>query len=128
MSKHIDNNHKPQTHHQGSVLTYSIGFVASVIFTLLAYYIVVGEKFTHTAALTAITVLAVAQLVVQLVFFLHMGKESKPQWNRMVFLFMLLVVGIVVIGTIWVMNNLHYNMMPSEQMDEKMKYESQKGF
>lgn len=128
MNKHIEQPTYHKSHHQGSILTYTIGFVASVVFTLLAYYIVVGEKFTYTAALTAITILAVAQLVIQLVFFLHMGKESKPQWNRMVFLFMLLVVGIVVIGTVWVMNNLHYNMMPSEQIDEKMKYESQKGF
>lgn len=89
---------------------------------------VVSERFSYTTAFTAITILAVAQLLVQLVFFLHMGKESKPRWNAIVFSFMLLVVGIIVIGSIWVMNNLHYNMMPSYEMDEKMKHESQKGF
>lgn len=115
-------------HHHGSLRTYTMGFIGSVILTLAAYYMVVSERFSYTTALTAITILAVAQLLVQLVFFLHMGKESKPRWNAIVFSFMLLVIGIIVIGSIWVMNNLHYNMMPSQDMDKKMKYESQKGF
>ncbi len=126
MSKNNTTQQNAQYH--GSVHTYIIGFVGSVIFTLAAYYMVVSERFSYTTALTAITILAVAQLLIQLVFFLHLGKESKPRWNAMVFSFMLLVVGIVVIGSIWVMNNLHYNMMPSQEIDKKMEYESQKGF
>lgn len=122
------NTSHQDVHHHGSVRTYVIGFVWSVILTLTAYFMVVSERFSYTTVITAISILAVAQLLVQLVFFLHLGKESRPRWNAIVFSFMLLVIGIVVIGSIWVMNNLHYNMMPSQDMDKKMKYESQKGF
>lgn len=122
------NTSHQDAHHHGSVRTYVIGFIWSVVLTLAAYFMVVSERFSYTTVIAAISILAVAQLLVQLVFFLHLGKESRPRWNAIVFSFMLLVVGIVVIGSIWVMNNLHYNMMPSHEMDEKMKYESQKGF
>lgn len=112
----------------GSLLTYTTGFVLSVILTLAAYYFVVNDSFAYRGLIAIIVGLAVAQLMVQLFFFLHLGKESKPRWNLIVFMFMLLVVAIVVIGSIWIMDNLDYNMMPEHQMDEKMMHERDKGF
>lgn len=53
---------------------------------------------------------AISQLLVQLIFFLHLGRESKPRWNILVFLFAALVVLIVVVGSLWIMNNLDYHM------------------
>jgi cytochrome o ubiquinol oxidase operon protein cyoD len=70
--------------------------------------------------------LAVVQLLVQLIFFLHLGKESKPRLNLTIFAFMLLVVGIVAIGSLWIMHNLDYNMMPKE-MNEHMLDQYDKG-
>lgn len=126
MADHRATNESGASH--GNILTYSIGFVLSIGLTLAAYYAVVNEVFDRRGIIAAIVILAVAQLLVQLFFFLHLGKESRPRWNLIVFSFMLLVVGIVVIGSIWIMENLDYNMMPSHQMDEKMRYESEKGF
>jgi cytochrome o ubiquinol oxidase operon protein cyoD len=65
--------------------------------------------------------IAVVQLIVQMVFFLHLGSGSR--WKLVTFYFTLLVVVIVVIGTIWIMNNLDYNMMRMnpEQMEEYMR-------
>jgi cytochrome o ubiquinol oxidase operon protein cyoD len=51
---------------------------------------------------------------VQVVFFFNLNDEKKPKWNTMAFLFMMLIVLIVVLGSLWIMTNLDYNMMPDE--------------
>ncbi|HUS26353.1 MAG TPA: cytochrome o ubiquinol oxidase subunit IV [Nevskiaceae bacterium] len=94
----------------GSLLSYTAGFGLSIILTLEAYFAVINEVFRGNGLVTLIATLAIVQLVVQLVFFLHLGRESKPRWNLTVFAFMLLVIGIVVIGSLWIMHNLNYHM------------------
>lgn len=126
MTEHKNTNQSGASH--GNFITYTIGFVLSVGLTLAAYYVVVNDVFARRELVAAIVGLAVAQLLVQLFFFLHLGKESKPRWNLIVFMFMLMVVGIVVIGSLWIMDNLDYNMMPGHQMDEKMMHERDKGY
>lgn len=126
MAEHKTTNAAGAGH--GSLATYTAGFVLSVVLTVAAYYFVVNDTFAHRELIAIIVGLAVAQLMVQLLFFLHLGKESKPRWNLIVFMFMLMVVGIVVIGSIWIMDNLDYNMMPGHHIDEKMMHERDKGF
>jgi cytochrome o ubiquinol oxidase operon protein cyoD len=75
------------------------------------YTIVVHHLLPLNLTIIAVVILAVMQLLVQLVFFLHLGGESKPRWNLMAFMFTLLVVAILVAGTLWIMYNLDYNMM-----------------
>lgn len=105
--------------HSSTLRAYSTGFALSLMLTIAAYVSVVNEVLTGTMLIAIITSLAVAQLLVQLVFFLHLQRETKPRLNLIVFSFMLIVVGIVVIGSLWIMHNLDYNMMPHE-MDERM--------
>jgi cytochrome o ubiquinol oxidase operon protein cyoD len=100
----------------GSMKTYVQGFVLSVALTLLAYGAVVGHWFSGSAVLAFILVLAVIQLIVQLVFFLHLGDEGKPRLNLTSFGFMLMVLIIVVFGSIWIMNNLNYHTMTPEEI------------
>lgn len=107
------NPHNPDAAH-GSIITYSVGFILSVMLTAEAFLAVSKRIFAGGQLVAFVTALAVAQLLVQLIFFLHLGRESKPRWNLTVFLFMLLVLGIVVIGSLWIMHNLNYNMMPHE--------------
>lgn len=57
-------------------------------------------------------------MFIQLFFFLHLGQESKPYWNSQLFLFMLTILVILVIGSLWIMHNLSYNVMP---MDHDMR-------
>lgn len=101
------------------VLTYTVGFVLSILLTLAAYSSVVNRTHPDSTLIGIIVGLAVTQLLVQLVFFLHLGRESKPRWKLMIFLWMLLIVGIVVGGSLWIMQNLDYNMMPQD-MDTRM--------
>jgi cytochrome o ubiquinol oxidase operon protein cyoD len=100
----------------------------SLLLTLLAYLLVTKDVVDGWVVIPAIVVLAVVQFVVQLVFFLHLGRETKPRWNLMAFLFMLLVVFIVVVGSLWIMANLDYNMMHRHGSDEYMLQQKDKGF
>jgi len=94
----------------GTPTSYITGFVMAVVLTIAAYFTVTRHAFPPTTIVTIIVGLAIAQLLVQLLFFLHMGQESKPRWNLVAFLFMLLVLLIVVVGSLWIMGNLNYNM------------------
>ncbi|HEX5796972.1 MAG TPA: cytochrome o ubiquinol oxidase subunit IV [Candidatus Saccharimonadales bacterium] len=99
------------------IYAYITGLVLSVALTLAAYYVVVKEKFSAMTLLILVGILAVIQFIVQLVFFLHLGRESKPRWNLTMFFFAILVVVIVVFGSLWIMVNLDYHheaLSPSE--------------
>ena len=99
---------------------YFIGFGLSLGLTIIAFVAVMMQVETDMKAypqpvlLIGLVGLAIAQLVVQLLFFFHLGKESKPRLNTTSFLFMLMVVGIIAFGSLWIMYNLNYNMMPDE--------------
>lgn len=109
----------------GSVRAYSVGFVLSLALTLTAYVITVREVWHGWTLIGALATLAVTQLFVQLVCFLHVGKESKPRWNLMVMLFAVMVVVIVVFGSLWIMKNIQYNHnhMTPAQTDTFIKHD-----
>ncbi|MDB5161152.1 MAG: putative cytochrome ubiquinol oxidase chain cyoD, partial [Candidatus Saccharibacteria bacterium] len=95
---------------QGSLTSYTVGFIYSLVLTFTAYIFISNHVFSGNALIGAIIALAIVQLLVQLVFFLHLDRESKPRWNLVVLLFALMVVLIVVIGSLWIMSNLNYHM------------------
>lgn len=104
----------------GLLASYVVGFVLSLVTTLTAYGIVVKHWLTGNGLVLALLSLALAQFVVQLLFFLHVGRETKPRWRFIMLLLALLVVLIVVLGSIWIMYNLNYRMMPGE-MEEYLR-------
>lgn len=99
---------------RGSYRTYVIGFVLSIIFTLLAYLTVIKQTFRGNGLIATLLGLAVVQFVVQLYFFLHVGRETKPRWKTLTLFLMLVFVLIVVLGSIWVMYSLNYRMSPNQ--------------
>lgn len=113
-----ENNHGSG---HGSLSSYILGFIFSIVMTLIPYYVVVNHTFSNEIIYIVISLFAVLQLLVQLVFFLHLGSESKPRWNLTVFLFILLIVGILVVGSLWIMYNLDYNMMNEFKMYNNIK-------
>lgn len=96
---------------QGSVQSYTVGFVLSVIFTLAAFNLALSGIVAGWALLGGLVALALLQLFVQLRFFMHLGGKGRPNWNRLVFNFMIGTVLILVIGSLWIMHNLNYHMM-----------------
>lgn len=112
-----------------TIAKYSIGFVLSLVLTLAAYIFVTGG-YRSPWLLAVLAVLAIVQMIVQLIFFLHLGDEAGPRIKLWSFIFMGGTLLIVVIGSIWIMNNLNYNMMnmtPSEK-DNYMLTQHDKGF
>lgn len=112
MSKQADARKVVAARHEtahGTVRTYIAGFVLSLILTIAAYLSVSRGIFSGWALVGILAVLAVTQLFTQLIFFLHLGRESRPRWNVTVMLFAVMVVFIVVFGSLWIMKNLQYN-------------------
>jgi cytochrome o ubiquinol oxidase operon protein cyoD len=98
--------------------TYVISYVVSVILTLISFTLVAQGALPVVVIVGLIVGLAVIQLVIQLVFFLHIGSGHGARWKVMTFFFAVLTAGILVGGSIWIMNNLNYNMLrytPSQQ-------------
>ena len=96
--------------YRAQLLQYIVGFVLSIALTLVAYSFVTSEVLRGWSLVMALTGLALVQTLVQLLLFLHLLHEDEPRWKLLVFDFMLLVLTILVFGTIWIMNSLHYNM------------------
>lgn len=105
---------------QSTLSSYIAGFVLSVVFTLLAYFAVVNHVASGATVITIIIGLAVVQLIVQLLFFLHIGQESKPRWNLTFFLSTASIVFLIVVASLWIMNHLNYNMMPSASTNQQI--------
>lgn len=105
---------------------YMTGFVLSLLCTIVAYALTVHHTGSGHAAIShawlgfGLITLALTQFIVQLIFFLHMGDEVKPRLNLLMLGFMVVVVLIVVLGTLWIMANLssyHQHLTP-EQTEE----------
>ncbi len=109
------NNHKPtsKTDH-GTTTSYVVGFILSLIFTIIPYYLVVNEVVHGNVLLALILGIAVLQMAIQLLFFLHLGRGPKPLYN-VVFFFATAGIIVVTIGaSLFIMNNLYHNMSPHE--------------
>lgn len=103
---------------QGSVRSYLIGFGASLVLTIASYLLVVGGWQMPIEILIALVIcFAVMQLFVQLIFFLHLGFEKGPRWNLAFFISTVAIILLIVLGSLWIMYHLNYNMMP-RQMNE----------
>lgn len=96
---------------EGSLKTYTIGFILSIVLTFLSYFAVIHPFANRSTLLVLLFGFGLLQVIVQLIFFLHLNEEKKPRWNLTLFLFMLLVLVIVVSGSIWIMNSLQNNLM-----------------
>lgn len=91
-----------------------IGLILSALLTLASYRIVTYYHLTSMGLVYTVFVLGIIQALVQLVFFLHLGLEEKPYWHMITFIFTALIAIIIVGGTLWIMSNLSYNLMPHQ--------------
>ncbi|TXJ07814.1 MAG: cytochrome o ubiquinol oxidase subunit IV [Acinetobacter sp.] len=94
----------------GSFKQYTIGFVLSIILTLIPFGMVMSGM-TGTAVWATIAVTAIAQVLIQLVYFLHLNGSEEQRWDSISFIYTVLTLAFFIIGSIWVMNYLHSNMM-----------------
>ncbi len=97
----------------GSFRGYMIGFLLSVVLTAIPFWLVMAGVL-DSKLLTAVLVMGigVVQIVVHMVYFLHMNPRSEGGWTMMALIFTLIIVGIAIAGSLWVMHHLNANMMP----------------
>jgi cytochrome o ubiquinol oxidase operon protein cyoD len=102
----------------GSLQGYLTGFVLSAILTAIPFWLAMGHVLPaplYTAL--AIMILAAAQILVHMVFFLHMNTKSEGGWIMLALIFTLVFVSVTLIGSMWVMYHLNVNMMPMTAQD-----------
>lgn len=100
---------------------YLIGFGLSVVLTAIPFWLVMsGALHNNQATALIIMAFAVTQIVVHMIFFLHMSPRSESGWTMMALIFTLVLVGIALSGSLWVMYHLDANMMPSAQEMRQM--------
>ncbi|CAN5658705.1 hypothetical protein BH23PAT1_BH23PAT1_0440 [soil metagenome] len=109
---------RPKSEH-GTVNSYVIGYLLSLLFTFIPYYLVVNQVISGTELLYTILVIAVVQMIIQIVFFLHLGRGPKPLYNVVFFISTVGVILLVVGGSMWIMHHLNYNMTPTD-MSKKL--------
>ncbi|MBP6115504.1 MAG: cytochrome o ubiquinol oxidase subunit IV [Neisseriaceae bacterium] len=99
------------TEHGGSVKSYLIGLVLCLLLTGLSFYLAMtATGASGPGLLLAIVGLALVQIIIQLVYFLHMFERGQ-EWTIFSMLFTLLILFIVVGGSLWIMRDLNANMM-----------------
>lgn len=91
--------------------SYMTGLALSLILTIAAFSIVGIHSLSNSATLISISLLAVAQLFAQVIFFLRLNASPDGRWNSMAFVFAIIIVLVLVFGSLWIMVNMNYNMM-----------------
>lgn len=110
--------HAEHEHHaaaelpHASLREYLIGFVLSLILTAIPFWLVMTMPLSPAVTAAVIMGFAVVQIVVHMVFFLHMNSKSEGGWTMLSLIFTITVVVIMLAGSLWVMHHLNTNMMP----------------
>lgn len=94
-----------------SLKAYTWAYLSCIALTLVAYFLVEEKLYSGTAMVLTLIALATAQTIIQLIFFLYLGKERKPRLNLITFWFMALVLVVIVGGSLWIMYSLNHRVM-----------------
>lgn len=95
----------------GTLKSYLIGFASSLLLTLTSFFLVVTKLLSDPVTIITIVCLALFQATLQLIFFFHFGREAKPRWETIVFFFMVMVLLIIALGSVWIIFDLNRRMM-----------------
>ena len=100
------------------ILNANLGLGFSVVLTAAAFLLAGSDLIYAPAIPVALIVLAIAQMGVHLVFFLHITTGPDNTNNVLALAFGIMVVFLIVVGSIWIMGHLNENLMPMQQMQE----------
>lgn len=109
MSADNQHGHGGQAH--GSLKEYIVGLILSVVLTVIPFAMVMTGAASDSVTLAVIVVTAIAQVFVQLIFFLHMNGSSEQSWLTMTGIYSLFVVVFVIIGSLWIFDHLNHNLL-----------------
>ncbi len=102
----------------GGLLGYLVGLGLAALITVVAFFIAGTSLVWQPSIPIALFVLAAAQMGVHLVFFIHITTGPDNTNNVLALAFGVLIVALVMVGSLWIMAHMNYNMMPTERMME----------
>lgn len=107
---------KKKTH--STILSLCFGLLLSVVLTLSSYFVATERLIAAPFIVGGILFLAFLQFIVQSIYFLDMDKEEPPRWNLVFFIITGAIILLVILATMWIMNNLDYRMIMPEKVEE----------
>jgi cytochrome o ubiquinol oxidase subunit IV len=109
---------EPSAHEFSStVWLYLTGLFLAALLTVASFWVASGTSLIYVPGVTmALAALAVGQMGVHLTFFLHITTGPDNRNNALALAFGVLIVGIVIAGSLWIMNHLNGNMMVPENI------------
>jgi len=112
----VHHDHHDDDHDSGPHATfkgYMTGFVLSIILTAIPFWLVMAKVFDKPSTTTMVILgFGLVQIVVHMIYFLHMDAKSEGGWNMLALVFTAVLVVITLSGSLWVMYHLNANMMP----------------
>jgi cytochrome o ubiquinol oxidase operon protein cyoD len=105
----------------GTYRDYMTGFVLAVILTVIPFFLVMARPIPspgYTAAIVLIC--ALAQILVHMIYFLHMTPKAEDGWLLMSTIFTIVLVVIALAGSLWIVFHLNRNMMPGAEAGHEM--------
>ena len=98
---------------------YVKGFILAVILTAIPFYLVMNNIITdRTTAVAVLGLFAVIQVLVHMVYFLHMNGKIQGGWTMLSTIFTVIFLAIAISGTLWVMFHMNTNMMTGHEMHQ----------
>ena len=111
-SAHVEVLHDEDQTGHGTFRGYVTGFILSVILTAIPFWLVMAHVFADNRVTAALVMgLGLVQIIVHMVFFLHMNTKSEGGWTMLALIFTTVLVVITLSGSIWIMYHLDSNMM-----------------
>jgi cytochrome o ubiquinol oxidase operon protein cyoD len=112
-AQHSDHDDHDDDGAHGTVAGYVNGFILSVVLTAIPFWLVMsGGVISSGVTALVLLVFAAVQIVVHMVYFLHMNTKSEHGWSILALIFTVVLVVIMLAGSLWVMYHLNTNMMP----------------
>jgi cytochrome o ubiquinol oxidase subunit IV len=106
--------------HEG-IQGYFTGFVLAILLTVASFYVVRTGLIWEPVLPVALVVLAIAQIGVHLVFFIHITTAPDNTNNVLALAFGVLIIALVIGGSLWIMDHLHHNTMPMRHVLEMQR-------
>ncbi len=102
--------------HSAQLWTYVMGLALAILLTVASFWVAKTHLIYDPGIPMALATLAVAQMGIHLVFFLHLTTAPDNTNNILALAFGLLIVGLVIFGSVWIMAHLNHNLMPMHQL------------
>jgi cytochrome o ubiquinol oxidase operon protein cyoD len=100
----------------GGLRGYIVGYVLAIVLTVAAFSVARSTNMAPFSVEAGLAVLAIAQMLVHLIFFLHINTAPAQKINVIAFATTMLIIMIVVVGSMWIMGHLNHNMVPMDHL------------